>query len=256
MQRSEHTQTIPDTSDTVQGCSRLVKKSSEGLCCRSASPWQNGTRFWFRDVASAMLEPPTGSWPNCTPWSSLIDSAEAMKWGRMSGHGVKHLASDSSRFLSFGFFSCFQGKRGEWKGKSRALAGSAKRRPSLSSPWCGLDPSVQMALSKRFKAYRDPEAFCRHGPRWSQRLIWLQVGKYPCLHLTILHKPNVAWYSWEQAHAEGYRDGADLPLCRSSAQSPWKRLGTWKRSSIFPTQVRVCTKASTSWKYNEIIWNT
>jgi hypothetical protein len=55
-----------------------------------------------------------------------------------------------------------------------------------------LDPSVPMALSKRFKAYRDPEAFGRHGPRWSQRLIWLQVGKYPCLHLTILHKPNVA----------------------------------------------------------------
>ena len=96
---------------------------------------------------------------------------------------------------------------------SNLLAGSAKRRPSLSSPWCGLDPSVPMALSKRFKACRDPEVFCRHGPRWSQRLIWLQVGKYPCLHLTILHKPNVAWYSWEQAHAEGYRDGADLPLC-------------------------------------------
>jgi len=106
---------------------------------------------------------------------------------REDGEAILHDSSNSASSVVFS-----KAKGGNEGERVEHLAGSAKRRLSLSSPWCGLDPSVPMALSKRFKAYRDPEAFGRHGPRWSQRLIWLQVGKYPCLHLTILHKPNVA----------------------------------------------------------------
>ena len=185
------------------------------------------------------------------PW---IDSAEAMKWGRVSVNAkmVKRFFTILLIWL-LRLFSPRQ--KGGMKGKesstgrlskaqtvafislvwfgSQCSDGAFQTFQSISWSWSFLQTWSQMVSEADLAAGRKISVPTSHDPSQTQcGMIFL--GTSTCRRL-----------SW-------WRRSASMSFL---SPEPLEKAWDLERSSFFPPQVRICTKASTSWKYNEIIWD-